>query len=306
MQTQLGLLEGCDRPIVNPDKIAREYLLSTRGIGTPTITSLSGGRSSAYMAIHYPTDHYVFALVRTNDPGHAPKDPGLVAAIRQKCPDFVASLELPDTLRCVLDLEQKIGKEIKWVWGDAFESLQPIQKRGYLPNKFHRYCTTELKYLPIFDWVTANFATEIVEMTLGFRADEPNRVYRMVGGKQIKGGWDFSELGKCEDHPKSRRKIEWRFRQAPMFLDDITKGVVHSHPWIKSMPFPEISNCSHCPFHTPREHRIQHQQHPECAAFWTGLEDSTGNTFANGHTLREILNGDGDPALNFESCACTD
>jgi len=304
MLIQTGLFG--DRAINDPDAIAREYLLSTKGLGTPTITSLSGGRSSAWMAINYPTDYYVFALVRTSDPGHVPQDKGLVNAVRQKCPDFVGSLELPDTLRCVLELEQKIGREIVWVWGDrTFEGLVEF-KGDYLPNRFSRFCTTELKYIPIFDWVQRNWPDEVVEMNLGFRADEPGRVYRMIGGEQAKGGWDFSRIGRCEDHPRSRRKVEWRFRQAPMYLDGIKKHHIHSDPWIRSMPFPEISNCTHCPFHTPTEHRKQHQQNPQCGSFWTGLEDQTGNTFLNGVKLQEILDGAETPLLDAIGCSCTD
>lgn len=291
---------------VNADGIAQQYLLSTKGIGTPTITSLSGGRTSAYMAIHYPTDYYVFALVRTDDSGHTPSDSGLVREVLKKCPDFVGTLELPETLQCVLELEQKIGHEIKWVWGDAFEQVVTVQKRGYLPNRFARFCTTELKYIPIFDWVEKSFPDSIVEMNLGFRADEPNRVYRMIGGKQIKGGWDFSELGKCENHPRSRKKIEWRFRQAPLYLEGIKKHHIHADPWIRSMPFPEISNCSHCPFHTASEHRRQHQLNPRLSSFWTGLEEKTGNTFLNGVKLQEILDGAATPLLDTQGCDCTD
>ena len=303
MTLQLSIL---DNAVHDPDTIARSFLESTTGIGTPTITSLSGGRTSAWMALNYPTDYYVFALVRTNDPSHIPQDAGLVSAIRDRCPDFVGSLELPDTLRSVLELEQAIGKEIKWVWGDAFEEVVTLQKRGFLPNRFARYCTTELKYLPIFDWVSHAFPGQVCEMNLGFRADEPNRVYRMVGGKQIKGGWDFSELGKCEDHPRSRKKHEWRFRQAPLFLDGIKKHHIHGDRAIQLMPFPEISNCTHCPFHTPSEHRKQNQLNPQCAGFWTGLEAQTGNTFLNGVKLQEILAGSSTPLLDGAGCDCTD
>lgn len=247
---------------VDPRAVAVRFLQETQGIGTPTISSVSGGRTSAWMAINYPTDYYVFALVRTNDPGHVPKDRGLVRAIQSKCPDFVGSLELPDTLRCVLELEQKIGKKIHWVWSShTFESLSQGAKRGYLPNRFTRYCTQYLKYVPVFDWVQTLFSG-IVEMNIGFRSDEPLRVYRMIGGRQIKGGWDWSELGRCEDHPINRKKYEWRFRQAPLFVDGVCKHHIYSDPWIVAQPFPEIPNCSHCFFKTPMEHVRQNQLNP--------------------------------------------
>lgn len=303
-----GSLFGDHKLIQDPGAIARNYLLQTRGIGTPSITSVSGGKTSAWMALHYPTDYYVFALVRTDHPSHAISDPGLLAAVRQKCPEFVGSLELPDTLRCVLELEQKLGKPIHWVTSKTtFEEMKSV-KSGYLPNRFARFCTTELKYIPIFDWVGQHWPDEIVEMNLGFRADEPHRIYRMVGGNQIKGGWDFSGLGKCETRPRSRRKVEWRVRQAPLFLDGITKHQVHSDPWIKSQPFPAVSNCTHCPFHRPAEHRWMAERHPSAQDFWTGLEESTGNRFDRDRTLKEILESRS-PLLDYEEsaqCDCTD
>ena len=32
-----------------------------------TVNSLSGGKTSSYIAVKYPADYNVFALVRTND-----------------------------------------------------------------------------------------------------------------------------------------------------------------------------------------------------------------------------------------------
>jgi diphthamide synthase (EF-2-diphthine--ammonia ligase) len=32
-----------------------------------TVNSLSGGKTSSYLAVHYPADYNVFSLVRTDD-----------------------------------------------------------------------------------------------------------------------------------------------------------------------------------------------------------------------------------------------
>ena len=42
-----------------------------------TVNSISGGATSAYMAVHYPADHNIFCLVCADQPDIAPKDPGL-------------------------------------------------------------------------------------------------------------------------------------------------------------------------------------------------------------------------------------
>ena len=46
-----------------------------------TITSISGGKTSAYLAKHYPTDYNIFALVRIEDSRCTPKDKTLVQKI---------------------------------------------------------------------------------------------------------------------------------------------------------------------------------------------------------------------------------
>lgn len=301
-------LFGEHKEVVDPHAIAREFLLATKGIGTPSITSVSGGRTSAWMAINYPTDYYIFALVRTNDPGHAPTDPGLLAAIRQKCPDFVASMELPDTLRCVLELEQKLGREIHWVWaGATFEGR--VAKKRTIPNQLIRFCTVDLKITPIFDWVQSHWPQTFVEMNLGFRADEPNRVFRMCGGKYTKsGGWDFTNRGQCERDPRnSSKRIEWRFRQAPLFLDGVEKHHIYNDPWIQRQPFPEVSNCSFCFFHTPTQHRIQYAQNPQCLKVWADMETSIGKTFLKDMPISELAKGrDMEGELFAEEIGCTE
>ena len=50
-----------------------------------SVSSVSGGKTSAYMALHYPTDKYVFAVVKTLDKNAIPKDKGL---LNQKTKDY--------------------------------------------------------------------------------------------------------------------------------------------------------------------------------------------------------------------------
>jgi len=83
-----------------------------------TTNSISGGKTSCYMAIHYPSDINVFACVLTNDKSCLLSDKGLLREIQNKLPQFEGSKELDQTLINVLKLEQKIGKTIKWVSSD--------------------------------------------------------------------------------------------------------------------------------------------------------------------------------------------
>ena len=48
-----------------------------------------------------------------------------------------------------------------------------------LPNQMARFCTTEMKMRPIFDWWFKNI-NEIVKMGIGFRYDEMERKDRLT------------------------------------------------------------------------------------------------------------------------------
>lgn len=76
-----------------------------------TVTSVSGGKTSAMMAVEYPTDHYIFAVVLTDQIEVAPKDKGLLRECQDRIPHFKASRELDQALINVLRLEQLIGKK---------------------------------------------------------------------------------------------------------------------------------------------------------------------------------------------------
>lgn len=67
------------------------------------------------MAVEFPTDHYVFSVVLTDQVEIAPTDKGVLREIQDRIPGFKASRELDQTLLNVLKLEQLIGKKIDWV-----------------------------------------------------------------------------------------------------------------------------------------------------------------------------------------------
>jgi hypothetical protein len=68
------------------------------------------------MAFHYPADINIFALVRIEAEYCRPKDQSLVKYVSDKIGmDFIATAESDKTLYVVRNLEQLIGREIKWV-----------------------------------------------------------------------------------------------------------------------------------------------------------------------------------------------
>jgi hypothetical protein len=158
-----------------------------------TVNSISGGKTSSYLAKHYPADYNLFSLVRIEDKNCTPKDKKLVQLVSDKIgTQFIATAESDLTLKVVLDLEQVIGSEINWLIGDTFEQI--IKKAGgYLPNQMTRFCTSKMKIEPIANFCR-NEIKEIVSMRLGIRYDENHRVnYENTDFKFHNG---FSENGR--------------------------------------------------------------------------------------------------------------
>ena len=210
-----------------------------------TINSLSGGKTSSYLAYHYPADYNLFSLIRIEDKRCTPKDLKLVQFISDKIgQEFIATAESDLTLKAVIDLEQLIGKEIIWVTGKTFEEVNRKATGGKgLPNQQWRFCTTEMKMRPIWDWWFKNIG-EKCKMGIGFRYDEMERAERFstsfkgIIGKQaggIRNKWE---------------EIEWREGYFPLIDNRITHYDVKK--WADSNPliFPADSNCVGC-FHKP-------------------------------------------------------
>ena len=145
-----------------------------------TVTSISGGKTSAYLAANYPTDHYVFALVRTSDKDCMYPDKKLRQVVSDKIgKEFIGTLEDDLIVHTILDLEQHLGVGINWVSGVTFE--ESIKKKSdYLPNVMTRYCTTELKMRPIFHWWYNTFNGNPIIMNMGYRVTEKTRADRMM------------------------------------------------------------------------------------------------------------------------------
>ena len=87
-----------------------------------TVNSLSGGKTSSYIAANYPADYNLFSLVRTDDVRVLFPD----AKVRQIVSDrigheFIGTLEEDTIIYTMLDLEQYIGQEIIWLSDRTFD-----------------------------------------------------------------------------------------------------------------------------------------------------------------------------------------
>jgi hypothetical protein len=202
-----------------------------------TVNSLSGGKTSSYMSVHYPADYEIFSLVRIDADYCKPKDESIVKYASEKLGiDFIATAESDKTLYVMRDLEQLIGREIIWVSGPSFDEL--IKKRRALPNMMQRFCTSEMKLMPIAEWWLKTIG-EKIKMRVGFRYDEKERATRFRTETKLK-------IGKHSNGNNKWANFEWREGEFPLIENRITHYPVYQ--WAKStdLVFPEDSNCVGC------------------------------------------------------------
>jgi hypothetical protein len=234
------------------------------------VNSLSGGKTSSYMAAHYPADYNIFSLVRIEALYCKPKDASIVKYVSDKLGlDFIATAESDTTLYVLRDLEQVIGKNIIWTTGDSFEKV--ISKKKALPNKMWRFCTTEMKMKPIFDYCQ-NQIQDIVTMQIGFRYDEKERAnkentqFKTIVGKSTNGRNKWGE-------------VYWRELKYPMIEDQVMYPQVIS--WVKStnLIFPPDSNCVGCFWKPLQQLRRNWEDEPQKMKWFSEMETKMKRKF---------------------------
>lgn len=212
------------------------------------INSVSGGKTSSFIAANYPADLNLFALVRTEDQNCLFPD----SKIRQLIEDriqkpFVGTLEDDLIIYTILDLEQFIGQEIKIVSGETYDQIIKT-KGGWLPNKLHRYCTTYLKIEPMFKFWFENFE-EPVEMRIGFRANEVSRMNRMIEKTDQNGFLSYKwTTEKMKDGRNKWKEIAWQKPIFPLIEQRTFKDEIERFWKDKPVRFAEFNNCVGC-FH---------------------------------------------------------
>jgi hypothetical protein len=247
-----------------------------------TVNSLSGGKTSSYMAIHYPADHNVFSVVCIEDKKCTPKDSALVKYVSDKLDsDFIATVESDKTLIVMMELEQKLGKSIDWVSGKTFE--QVIKHRKFLPNMMMRFCTSDMKLDPIFNFCRNNVA-DVVNMNIGFRFDEKERGERNKDNTHYK-----TIIGKTKNGKQNKwGNIYWRELNFPLIDDHITNYEVIK--WSKSsgLVFPEDSNCVGCFWKPVQQLRKNWEDEPLKMQWFSDQEQKMNKKFKKEMSYKEI------------------
>ena len=219
-----------------------------------TVNSISGGRTSAYMAMNYPAEMNVFMLVCIDDVRCKPKDDILVQRINERLErsgtiehgEFIATAEFDKVLTTIFDLEQAMGREITWLRGMSFDKL--IEKRKMVPKKLARFCTSVLKMdvignhlYPRMDEIDG--VKRLFYNNVGIRYDEKERA---------KEGDDRFVTTKIHNgyHPSGRNKwlkATWGVANYPLIEDKISHVTVREYwKYRTDVTFSEDSNCIGC------------------------------------------------------------
>jgi hypothetical protein len=254
-----------------------------------TVNSLSGGKTSSYIAAYYPADYNVFSLVRTDDKKCLFPD----AKIRQEVSDklrteFIGTLEEDAIIYTMLDLEQYIGQKIDWVTGKTFDEIIIRKDKKYLPNVTQRFCTTEMKLKPIFNWWQNKF-NKPIKMNIGYRANEGSRAKTMLN-KTTKNG--FSTFKTIVGKRKTQNKwanIEWQKPMFPLIDDNIYKDKIEKYWKDKPVRFAYMNNCVGCFHRTPVLLKHLSDKQPNKYQWFIDAEKDT-RTFKNGMTYKQIKN----------------
>jgi len=260
-----------------------------------TCTSISGGKTSAYIAANYPSDYNVFSLVRTDDKNCLFPDAKLRQVVSDKIgKEFIGTLEDDMIIYTMLDLEQFIGKQISWVSGKTFDEVIIRGDKKYLPNATIRFCTQLMKVDPIFQWWDSNFDEPII-MRIGFRANEMRRAKSMQEKTNKDGILEYKKIiGRTKTGNRNKwGNIAWQKPEFPLIKDAIFKDKIEKYWKDKNVRFAYMNNCIGC-FHR-NEVLLKHMsnKHPNKFQWFIDQEKDAGygaRTFKNGINYEQIKN----------------
>jgi hypothetical protein len=246
-----------------------------------TVNSLSGGKTSSYMAVHYPADRNIFALIRIEADYCKPKDESIVKYVSEKIGmEFIATAESDKTLYVMRDLEQLIGKEITWVTGQTFE--QVIFSKKALPNLMMRFCTTEMKIKPIFNYCQKEIG-EVVSMSIGIRYDEKERA--------SKENTKFKTVvGQSENGRNKWDEVYWRELNYPLIAYKIIHPTIAEWANSTDLIFPADSNCVGCFWKPLQQLRKNWDDEPQKMRWFAEMEAKMKRRFKKEMAYSSIKN----------------
>jgi hypothetical protein len=245
-----------------------------------TVNSISGGKTSAYIAANYPADYNLFALVTTTDKNCIYPDAKLRQIVSDKIgKEFVGTLEDDVIIHTILDLEQFIGQKVTWVAGKPFDDIIK-RKNGntFLPSYMRRFCTTDMKLDPMFYWWHENINVPF-EMRIGFRANEMSRAKSMIKKLNKNGCSEYKAIvGKSKTGNRNKWEvIEWQKPSFPLIKDGIFKDDIETYWKDKPVRFAWMNNCVGCMHKEPMLLKKMSELHPNKLEWFAKQERESEN-----------------------------
>jgi 3'-phosphoadenosine 5'-phosphosulfate sulfotransferase (PAPS reductase)/FAD synthetase len=151
--------------------------------------------------------------------------------------------------------------------GEPFAAL--IAKRKYLPNPIARFCTSDLKVIPMRKYMESRGHGDFTSV-IGLRADEPRRVSRL--------------------RSDPTRDIAMPLADAGVTAEDV-RAFWRTQPFDLELPNddPAFGNCDLCFLKgTARVERVMRAE-PERAAWWIEQERSRDATFRKDRPSYEAM-----------------
>jgi len=258
-----------------------------------TVTSVSGGKTSAYIHANFQSDMSVFALVRVEDTANLwmkGKDEKTRQLVSDKLGgvEFIGTAEMDEIIYTILDLEQFTGKKIDWITGDTFE--QVIRNHGnYLPNQMARFCTTDMKIIPIFNFLNDNIELPCI-MNIGYRPNEVKRAEKLKEREDENGIEMFDTvIGKSKNGKTNKwGKVAYRTCNFPLIENNIHNYTIHEYWRDKPVRFAYRNNCVGCVNRQPLFLSHMANKDPETFDWFVKQEFATGNTFNSKTTYAKI------------------
>lgn len=248
-----------------------------------TINSLSGGKTSSYLAMNYPADYNIFSLVCIDDEKCKPSDKNLIQKVNDKFEkygylkkhgEFIATAEDDKIIKVMFDLEQMLGSEVVWVRGDSFETV--IKKHGnVVPNMARRFCTSDMKMKPIGEFIYHNIMDkndmQPVFSNVGFRYDEKERAKTTKEEREIR-------MKLVVGKRKTRQKWEeifWGVSNYPLIYDKVSHFTVYNYWKERNIEFPKDSNCLGCFWKDVQQLRKNYDNHNNKMEWFNSVEKNS-------------------------------
>ena len=249
------------------------------------------------MMAKYPASINIFALVRIEDRDNLwmkGKDEKTRQLISDRIgEEFIGTAEMDDIIYTILDLEQYTGQGVNWVTGKTFEQII-LDKGGYLPNKMARYCTSEMKIKPIFDFLQ-NTAELPVRMRIGYRFGESNETNRMIKLKERADENGLESYRTIVGRSKKGNQNKWgyvpyRITEFPLIEDKVPKDVIYNYWNDKPVRFAYRNNCVGCVNRNPLFLSHMANKDPDTFNWFIKQEELTGNNFDSKVLYKDVLN----------------